>query len=66
MSIAPRITQHRNEIVSLDRWAPDEEFPFGLLGAKAKRTFICPTMPPYGFLIGGHRYLFKEPQGAKA
>lgn len=66
MPIAPRIEQHRNEIVILDGWEPDEEFPFGLLGAKAKRTFLCPTVPPHGFLIGGHRYLFKEPQGAKA
>jgi hypothetical protein len=66
MPIAPRITQHRNEVVTLDQWAPDEDFPFGLLGAKAKRTFVCPPVPPYGFLIGGHRYLFKEPQGSKA
>ncbi|TRO92934.1 hypothetical protein FKB34_12280 [Glycocaulis profundi] len=66
MPIAPRIPQGPNEVVSLEGWLPDDEFPYGPIGAKAKRIFICPDRPPYGFLIGGHRYIFKEPQGTKA
>ncbi|RYG86835.1 MAG: hypothetical protein EON59_09030 [Alphaproteobacteria bacterium] len=66
MPIGPRIAQGLDEVVSLDGWEPDEDFPFGPLGAKAKRIFICPTPAPYGFLIGGHRYIFKEPEGSKA
>jgi hypothetical protein len=58
-----RITQTRYDIVSLHDWRLDEEFPFAPQGAKPKRIFICPNPPPYGFLIGGHRYLFKEPEG---
>lgn len=66
MPIGPRIPQGRDEVVSLNGWEPDEDFPFGPLGAKAKRIFVCPNPPPFGFLIGGHRYIFKEPQGTKA
>lgn len=66
MPIGPRIAQGPNQVVSLDGWEPDEDFPFGPQGAKAKRIFVCPNPPPFGFLIGGHRYIFKEPQGAKA
>ena len=66
MPVAPRIEQHPEQIVSLERWQLDEEFPYGPQGAKPKRIVICPNPPPYGFLIGGHRYLFKEPTGARA
>ncbi len=66
MPIGPRIPQGRNDVVSLTGWAPDEDFPFGPQGAKAKRIFICPSPPQHGFLIGGHRYIFKEPTGTKA
>ena len=55
MPIGPRIPQGRDQVVSLDGWDPDEDFPFGPQEAKAKRIFVCPTPPPYGFLIGGHR-----------
>lgn len=65
MPIGPRIPQGRDQVVSLDGWELDEDFPFGPQGAKAKRIFVCPNPPPYGFLIGGHRYIFKEPQGTK-
>lgn len=65
MPIAPRIPQARNEVVSLEGWIPDEDFPVSPLGAKAKRVFVCPNPPPFGFLIGGHRYIFKEPQNSK-
>ena len=66
MPVGPRIPQGRDQVVSLNGWQPDEDFPFGPQGAKPKRIFVCPNPPPYGFLIGGHRYIFKEPQGAKA
>ena len=55
--------QGPEQIVSLDDWQLDDEFPYGPQGAKAKKILICPNPPPYGFLIGGHRYLFKEPSG---
>lgn len=66
MPISLRIEQHPDQIVSLEGWQPDDEFPYGPQGGKPKRIFICPNPPPYGFLIGGHRYLFKEPPGARA
>ena len=66
MPVAPRLVQHPNEIVSLDGWELDQDNPFGLPGAKPKRIFICPKPPPRPFLIGGHRYLFKEPPGWRA
>ena len=46
-------------------WLPDAEFPYGPQGAKPKRIFICPDPPPKPFLIGGHRYLFKEPSRSR-
>jgi hypothetical protein len=66
MLVVPRIQQHPDQIVSLAGWEPDHEFPYGPQGAKPKRILICPNPPPYGFLIGGHRYLFKEPPGSRA
>ncbi|MEA2740985.1 MAG: hypothetical protein QOH05_4292 [Acetobacteraceae bacterium] len=66
MPVAPRIAQHPEDIVSLHGWQPDDEFPYGPQGAKPKRILICPNPPPHNFLIGGHRYLFKEPGGARA
>jgi hypothetical protein len=66
MPIGLRIEQNPKDIVSLDGWDLDQDFPFGPQGAKPKRIFICPNPPPHGFLIGGHRYLFKEPDGIHA
>jgi hypothetical protein len=60
MPTAPRIVQHPNDIVDLRTWALEDN-PFGLQGNQPKRIFICPDKPPHNFLIGGHRYLFKEP-----
>lgn len=65
MAIGWRLLQHPHEIVSLDGWEPDNEFPIGPQGAKPKRILICPTPAPHPFLIGGHRYLFKEPGGVQ-
>jgi HipA-like C-terminal domain len=66
MPVSPRIEQHPDEIVSLEGWLLDEEFPYAPQGAKPKRILICPNPPPHSFLIGGHRYLFKEPVGSRA
>lgn len=66
MPLAPRVQQHPADVVSLEGWRLDDEFPYGPQGAKPKRIVICPNPPPHGFLIGGHRYLFKEPTGSRA
>ncbi len=66
MPIGPRLPQHPDQVVCLADWSPDEEFPFGPQGAKPKRIVVCPNPPPHPFLIGGHRYLFKEPTGTWA
>src|SRR4051794_8970759 len=65
MAVSPRIPQHANDVVFLDGWELDQENPY-IQGAKPKRVMICPNPPPKGFLIGGHRYLFKEPSGLYA
>lgn len=52
-------------MVSIAGWDLDEDFPFGPQGAKPKRFVICPNPSPHPFLIGGHRYVFKEPSGSK-
>lgn len=61
-----KMQQLAGEIVNLNGWEPDDEFPIGPMGAKPKRIFICPSPAPHKFLIGGHRYLFKEPDGPHA
>jgi len=66
MPVSPRIEQHPKNIVSLQGWQLDEEFPYGPQGGKPKRILVCPNPPPHSFLIGGHRYLFKESAGARA
>ena len=58
-----RLTQHPDQVVRLNGWEPDAEFPIGPQGAKAKSILICPTPAPQPFLTAGHRYLFKEPSG---
>lgn len=63
MRASARLRQHPDQIVQLDGWEPDAEFPIGPQGAKPKRILICPTPAPQPFLIAGHRYLFKEPTG---
>jgi hypothetical protein len=63
MPVSPKLEQHPTQVVSLDGWQPDDDFPFAPQGAKPKRIFICPNPPPHPFLIGGHKYIFKEPAG---
>ena len=66
MPVTHQVRQYPDEVVSLQAWSLDEEFPYGPQGAKPKRILICPNPPPRGFLVGGHRYLFKEPTGSRA
>lgn len=63
MQLGPRLRQAPEEIVDLRGWELDQDNPWGMPGARPKRIFVCPKVPPHGFLIGGHRYLFKEPSG---
>jgi hypothetical protein len=65
MKTEHRLLQVPNDIVDVADWEPDSEFPFGPQGAKPKRILICPMPKPHRFLIAGHRYLFKHPEGSK-
>lgn len=58
--------QEATEVVQVESWEPDEEFPVMPVGQKPKRVLICPTPAPHRFLLAGHRYLFKEPAGHAA
>lgn len=66
MAVDHRALQPAGDVVSIAGWDLDEDFPFGPQGAKPKRIVICPSPTPRPYLIGGHRYLFKEPTGSKA
>lgn len=66
MAVSHRLLQAAGDVVSIAGWELDEDFPFGPQGAKPKRFVICPNPAPHPFLIGGHRYVFKEPGGSKA
>ncbi|RKR03939.1 HipA domain-containing protein [Maricaulis maris] len=61
MPIGPRNRQHAAEIVDVADWEPDQDFPIPPVGKRAKDILVCPSPPPFGFLLGGHRYLFKKP-----
>lgn len=62
MNFVPYLEQHSNQTIYVDEWEEDE---FGImpLGQKPKRNVVCPAPPPAGYLLGNHRYLFKEPGG---
>ncbi len=66
MPMGHRLVQPSGDVVSIGHWKLDEDFPYGPQGAKPKRIVICPNPPPHPFLIGGHRYIFKEPTGSRA
>ena len=66
MPAAHRPLQPPGDVVSIDDWLADEDFPFGPQGAKPKRIVVCPDPAPHPFLLAGHRYLFKLPSGSKA
>jgi len=48
------------EPVDVARWRGDEEFAVCPEGARDKSLLYSPSPTPYGFLIPGHRYLFKH------
>jgi hypothetical protein len=62
MLAPPPFDQRLGEMIEVQDWDPDEEFPYLPLGQKPKRVLICPSPAPRRYLIGGHRYLFKEPR----
>ena len=66
MKPKPLFDQEPSEIVAVKNWLLDDEFPIFPTGQKPKRALICPAPVPHRFLIGGHRYLFKEPEGYHA
>jgi len=39
------------ELIRVETWEPDDEFPFMPLGQKPKRVLICPTPAPHRFLL---------------
>jgi len=65
MPIQPQPRQLPNDVLQLD-WPDDAEHPIGPQGAKPKRVLISPDEVPRHYLRGGHRYLFKVPEGARA
>ena len=66
MDAKPLFDQRPGEIIAVDRWQPDEDFPIFPTGQKPKRALMCPSPAPHRFLLAGHRYLFKEPDGYTA
>jgi hypothetical protein len=62
----PRFDQQPGELIDVTEWEPDQDFQVMPVGQKPKRALICPSPPPYRFLIGGHRYMFKHPHGRSA
>ncbi len=63
MTVEPR-SQFQNDVVFVDEWDLYTEAPF-LQGRKPKRVVVCPDPAPKSYLIGGHRYVFKTPEGSK-
>lgn len=66
MRVPANFDQAAGEVIQVETWEPDDEFPVMPVGQKPKRVLICPTPAPCRFLIAGHRYLFKEPFGHAA
>lgn len=65
MPCHPKQRQQANDVLVLD-WAPDEEHPIAPRGYKPKATLVAPSPPLRSYIVGGHRYLFKTPEGAQA
>lgn len=57
--------QPLHDVIFVEDWDLYHESPFGQ-GRKPKRILVCPQVAPRGYLIGGHRYLFKEAEGFRA
>ncbi len=65
MTTEHRILQGSHQVVDVSGWDADDEFPIGPQGRKPKSILLCPTPSPQPFLLPGHRYLFKQPEGSK-
>jgi hypothetical protein len=63
MIAEPKHRQNPGELIDVSYWEADTEFEYSLQGAKPKRTLLCPSLAPRGFLLGDHRYVFKTPIG---
>ena len=46
------------QLIDVDEWSVDEDFPIFPVGSKPKRLIRCPERAPQPFLIPGHSYLF--------
>ena len=57
------VGQGSSEVVDVAGWLRDEDFAPFPSGSKPKRAVYCPERPPYPFLVGGHRYMFKVSAG---
>ncbi|NMJ43779.1 hypothetical protein GWK16_21200 [Roseomonas sp. JC162] len=57
--------QSPGECLDITSWDLDEEYP-SLPGQKPKKVLLCPLSASAPYLIGGHRYLFKDPRGSDA
>ncbi len=56
----PGHTQQAAEIIDIEGWRPDDQFPTYPEGTREKSMWISPQSSPVSFLMGGHRYLFKH------
>lgn len=52
--------QKPEEIVEVDKWPSNELAEVYPEGARDKKLMFCPKDIKFDFLIGGHKYLFKE------
>jgi hypothetical protein len=48
------------EEIDVATWEEDAEYPHFPEGSRDKRLLHCPTESPFPWLVGGHRYLFKQ------
>ncbi|MEO5369702.1 MAG: HipA domain-containing protein [Magnetococcus sp. DMHC-1] len=56
----PGHEQQASEIIDIDGWHSDDQFPIYPEGTREKSLWIAPCFPPMPFLTGGHHYLFKH------
>jgi hypothetical protein len=47
------------QVVQIEGWLSDEDYPVFPVGSKPKRLLVCPHGVVEPFLIEGHKYLFK-------
>ncbi len=62
----PHPRQLPTQVVQVEGWKADEDYPVFPVGSKPKRLLVCPPDAMESFLIGGHKYLFKIAAGWQA